>query len=143
MASLRPFVRSVAKLATRSIAGLELERHGRTIALVNAGVVRDAWFSYGSLLGAILRDFGVTRVLDVGANTGQFATMLRRYFRGPIHSFEPVSEVFGELARRAGGDPNWHVHPIALGASRAQRDIHISKLTDFSSLRTPNRYLSE
>jgi FkbM family methyltransferase len=64
-------------------------------------------------------------VLDVGANVGQYATMLRRAgYRGRIVSFEPVREPFERLRRAAAGDPEWHVHHYALGSSEGTAEIN-------------------
>jgi len=49
-----------------------------------------------------LRNLDVRTVVDVGANTGQFARQALEWFpRAQIVSFEPVSEAFEELGRLA------------------------------------------
>ena len=69
----------------------------------------------------------VDLVLDVGANTGQFASDLRKIgYSGPIHSFEPVPAVFETLAQNASRDPLWHVHPVGIGSAEGRLDIHVS-----------------
>jgi len=67
-------------------------------------------------LRRFIRHFGVNCVIDVGANAGQYATMLRKDvgFAGTILSFEPNPAVFAALERRASGDPRWHCHNVAL-----------------------------
>lgn len=81
----------------------------------------------------------VDLVLDVGANEGQFATMLRaKGYRGKIMSFEPVSAVFEILAAKASNDADWDVHNFALGASTQQSTINVSDLSVFSSLLSLN-----
>lgn len=56
-------------------------------------------------------------VIDVGANTGQFALELRNAgFPGRIVSFEPSSAAHSTLTERARRDANWMVAPrMALG----------------------------
>lgn len=76
-------------------------------------------------------------IIDVGANTGQFATMLRTIgYTGRIISFEPGSQAFAALARAAAKDPQWSIHNLALGAERGNVRLNISKATDFSSIRS-------
>lgn len=63
-----------------------------------------------------LESHRVNVVLDVGANSGQYATGLRKAdFEGRIVSFEPLSEPFSQLARRASTDPLWDCRACALG----------------------------
>jgi FkbM family methyltransferase len=56
-------------------------------------------------------------VLDVGANTGQFAEKLRDAgFHGRIVSFEPSTAAHSTLSKRARRDANWVIAPrMALG----------------------------
>jgi FkbM family methyltransferase len=55
-------------------------------------------------------------VLDVGANSGQYATGLRQAdFDGRIISFEPLSKPFARLARSSSADPLWDCRQCALG----------------------------
>ncbi|MEW2610681.1 FkbM family methyltransferase [Streptomyces sp. NPDC047880] len=66
-------------------------------------------------------------VLDVGANRGQYAAMLRRFgYRGRIVSFEPLHEPQRTLRRRAAADPLWTVSPYALGDSDRTVDINVA-----------------
>jgi FkbM family methyltransferase len=57
---------------------------------------------------ALMKRHGINMVLDVGANTGQYGTLLRSLgFRGRIVSFEPLSDAFAALQRTAAADPFW------------------------------------
>jgi FkbM family methyltransferase len=58
----------------------------------------------------------VDAVLDVGANSGQYATCLRQAdFNGRIISFEPLSGPFSRLAASSSADPLWDCRQCALG----------------------------
>ena len=75
----------------------------------------------------LLRVESIDKVLDVGANRGQYAQKLRRYgYRGEIVSFEPLTEAYGTLARRAAKDGFWSVHRLALGERTGTRVMHVS-----------------
>ncbi len=55
-------------------------------------------------------------VFDVGANSGQFATGLRRAaYKGRIISFEPLSGPSSLLESKASKDPLWDCQRYALG----------------------------
>lgn len=55
-------------------------------------------------------------VLDVGANSGQYATSLREAgFKDRIVSFEPLSGPFSRLVRCSAADPLWDCRQCALG----------------------------
>lgn len=87
-------------------------------------------------LNAVLGRAGVTLVLDVGANTGQYATGLRAWgYGGRIVSFEPLPEAHAALRRRAAADPAWEIAPpMALGAEAGESSLHVSAESDMSSL---------
>lgn len=77
-------------------------------------------------LSWITRDLAIDCVIDVGANRGQFGTRLRQAgFRGRIASFEPVSHLLTELRKVTAEDPDWYVHPYALGAESGEVEINV------------------
>jgi len=80
---------------------------------------------------------GVDRVLDVGANVGQYARRLRTHgWAGDILSFEPLPEAHAVLAEAARDDARWAVAPpAAVGAGAGRAPLHRSRETDMSSLR--------
>ncbi|ORW12153.1 FkbM family methyltransferase [Mycobacterium kyorinense] len=58
----------------------------------------------------------VNAVLDVGANSGQYASNLRKAgYEGRIISFEPLSDPFSILESRTSKDPLWECRRHALG----------------------------
>jgi FkbM family methyltransferase len=87
-------------------------------------------------LKSLLDHFGITLVLDVGANVGQYAGYLRDAgYEGRIVSFEPLSDAHAALTRRASGDTQWTVAPrMALGAQAGEIQINVSGDRDMSSL---------
>ena len=97
--------------------------------------------SLATHLAALLRLLEIDCVLDVGANRGQYARLLRRIgYRGRIVSFEPVPECFQQLRRYASGDTRWTAVPVALGAEDALLPLHVAAGTEFSSLRQTSDY---
>lgn len=87
------------------------------------------------LLKALNR-FNVDLVLDVGANTGQFASELfHRGFDGKIVSFEPLTSAHSRLIRNSRRSPAWIVHPrCAIGDRDGDTMINISGNSVSSSL---------
>lgn len=83
-----------------------------------------------------LSSHDVDCVLDIGANTGQYARAIRANgYTGQIVSFEPLSSVRAELERHAAGDANWTIAPqTAVGAQDGQVEINISGESDMSSI---------
>jgi FkbM family methyltransferase len=75
-------------------------------------------------------------VLDIGANTGQFAQQLRNDlgYSKQINSFEPLSSAFAGLQQAAKGDPDWQVFNFALGDAQAKQEINIAGNSFSSSL---------
>lgn len=84
----------------------------------------------------VLGHHGITLVLDVGANIGQYAQRLRRGgYAGRIVSFEPLTKAFHTLEAAAAGDPGWSLAPrLALGDSDVPVMLHVSAESDMSSV---------
>lgn len=79
--------------------------------------------------------YGVNVLLDVGANTGQYASLMRRLgYNGKIVSFEPLSSAYGELKMKTDLDIKWRAENFALGSIEENSIIHISGNSYSSSL---------
>lgn len=85
---------------------------------------------------------GVDCVFDIGANAGQYATVLRKAvgYRGLIISCEPIPDLARQLRKRAADDNAWHVEELAVTDFDGTTDFHIMRSDQFSSLGTP-RYV--
>jgi FkbM family methyltransferase len=96
-------------------------------------------------LAAVLGRFGITCVLDVGANCGQYGARLRDWgYRGGIVSFEPQALAHAALTRRAAADPTWRVAPrMALGERDGEVEIEVSAESDMSSILPQSALLRE
>jgi len=82
-----------------------------------------------------LRSYGVRTVLDIGANTGQFARQARSLFpRAKVFSFEPIPECLSGLAKTMKGDPEFTAVPFALGAEEGSSTLYCSSFSPSSSL---------
>ncbi|WP_322861314.1 FkbM family methyltransferase [Mycobacterium europaeum] len=69
----------------------------------------------------------VNVVLDIGANSGQYATDLRRAaYKGRIVSFEPLSGPFSDLERNTSKDPLWDCRQCALGDADGTISINVA-----------------
>ena len=99
-----------------------------------------AWFSQRSQIKSIFERHSIDLVIDVGANTGQFARGLRSHFNGEILSFEPVSDVFKGLQRASATDSKWQVVNMALGSSACERQIRVSSQSELSSFLVVSKY---
>jgi FkbM family methyltransferase len=75
-------------------------------------------------------------VVDVGANTGQFAHQCRAAgYKGEIISFEPSARAHAGLLRSAAEDPLWNVADrMALGAADGDIEINIAANSYSSSI---------
>ena len=119
------YVRRAAVSAVRSA----LRRTGRDIVRVPP-----SWASDDYVFRQIA-DLRPDVVLDVGANEGQFVCRLRAGgYSGKVISFEPQSEPFAALRTRAGLDPEWECHQLAVGDAAATLPMHVSAFSQSSSL---------
>ena len=92
----------------------------------------------------LINRHAIELVLDVGANFGQFGTMLRNEgYKGEIHSFEPVSKTFESLSAKCSGDHRWFVHQVAMGDVCGEKTIHVTESSNLSSFLEPNDFGKE
>ncbi len=90
-----------------------------------------------SLLG--LRSLDIRTIVDVGANTGQFATSFLDVFpRARILSFEPIPAAFRELSALAKREPRLTVYNLAVGDAEGQVQMveHVDNTVSSSLLKT-------
>ncbi len=93
----------------------------------------------------LLQHFKVDTLIDVGANTGQFAESMYDFgYKGKIISFEPVKGVYEQLVKRSRRYPNWTVADrMAIGATDGEIEVNVSESTVFSSiLKIKDEYVS-
>lgn len=87
-------------------------------------------------LAVSLHKFDIDLILDVGANTGQFAAEIREYgYKGRIVSFEPLSDAYAGLQKACTRDSLWKAHPrCALGDHEGEVEINIAGNSESSSI---------
>ena len=74
-------------------------------------------------------------VFDIGANTGQYATHLRKLgYQGQIISFEPLSKEFLKLKNKSKKDKKWLAFNFGIGDINKESLINISKNSLSSSI---------
>jgi hypothetical protein len=91
-------------------------------------------------LKALFEKLAIDCVLDVGANVGQYADLLRNAvgYRGLIISFEPVKQNFDLLSEKSKNDPGWYIHDFALGSEDTNRPINVMRAAALSSFLEPD-----
>jgi FkbM family methyltransferase len=92
--------------------------------------------STGAQLDRLLKHCHIDLVLDVGANSGQYAAGLRAHgYAGRIVSFEPLAAAHARLTAAARGDPHWSIAPrMALGDADGTVDLHVAANSFSSSI---------
>ena len=89
----------------------------------------------------LLRVHRIDTVLDVGANKGQFGSLLRKLgFKGMILSFEPITDTFNLLKKRSKHDADWHTYNFALGDAQGSLALNVLHGRGLSSFLEPNAY---
>jgi FkbM family methyltransferase len=86
-------------------------------------------------LERLLAALEIDCVFDVGANTGQYASMLRDYcgYKGLIISFEPTPNLAECLQTAAKTNPLWHIEPVALGRAKGELTFRTWKQSQSNS----------
>ena len=84
----------------------------------------------------VIEYHNIDTVIDIGANSGQFAQQLRNdiSYNGRIISFEPLRSAYILLLEKASKDPKWDVYNFALGDIEGKKVINIAENSLSSSL---------
>jgi len=117
---------------------------GRRVKNLLAGVLESRGYRVvpGDLPWAVphfahraILECGVSAVLDIGANVGQFAIDLRASgFAGRVVSFEPQAAAFAALSQASAADPGWECHRLGLASQPGRLAMHISAFSPSSSM---------
>lgn len=92
-------------------------------------------------LRRLLSVYGISNILDVGANRGHFGSACRKLgYDGVICSFEPLPSAFDILKQRACSDCRWNVFNVGLGTREETRTLHSHTKDVFSSLYEHNDF---
>jgi FkbM family methyltransferase len=82
-----------------------------------------------------LTKHSISSVLDIGANTGQFAQMIHKLLpNAVIFSFEPIDTCYQELIKNMADVPNFRAFNYALGDTDTNMQMHVKDFTPSSSL---------
>ncbi len=105
------------------------QRIKRVTRLFGVDIVKyNFYHSDAVLLQKVIREFRIATILDVGANTGQYALeRLDKGFKGKIFSFEPIPSVYSKLEQAAKKHPQWATYPLGAGSSETEMMINVSE----------------
>jgi FkbM family methyltransferase len=111
-----------------TLLGIHIVRKGTTWAIMEPEFLRH-----------FLAAFKIDCVFDVGANTGQYAEMLRDIgYSGLIISFEPNPDAASKLKEAARKEKNWVIKEVALDSQCRTVNFNVMKKSTFSSLHEPD-----
>lgn len=83
----------------------------------------------------LLERHAIDVIVDVGANAGQFAQILRAAgYRGRIVSFEPLPDAYRALQAASSADASWDTVNVALGDHAGEITINVSGNSQSSSV---------
>lgn len=91
---------------------------------------KDRWDSYSWLANE-----NIKTILDIGANTGQFASRIQKILPDvKIYSFEPLASCLEELKQNMKDVQNFQCFNYALGNENGKHIIYHNEFSDSSSL---------
>jgi len=83
-----------------------------------------------------LRKMEIKTILDIGANSGQFAKRIHEIFpEAKLYSFEPIRDCYEDLVNNFEGVQQFHAFNLALGNETGEVEMHRSEYSPSSSLR--------
>jgi FkbM family methyltransferase len=93
----------------------------------------------------VLINGGIQTILDIGANTGQFAKMIVHACPQlkTLHSFEPLAACHVSLRQALAGDPRHFIHGFGMGEKTESVLFNHAEFTPCSSMLTPKSLLTQ
>jgi FkbM family methyltransferase len=86
-----------------------------------------------------LKNMKIETILDIGANTGQFAKSMHELFpEAKLYSFEPLKDCYEELLVQFKNVPQFQAFNVALGDETGIVEMHRSEYSPSSSLLSMN-----
>lgn len=105
----------------------------RMLARFGYGLHPMTFFPMGRLM-KLFQTHDINLLLDIGANSGQFARNIQIYgYKGRIVSFEPVQSAYDELSKNAARQPGWTAVRMGIGDESGEMDINVSGAFTLSS----------
>lgn len=81
-----------------------------------------------------LKEMNIRTILDIGANEGQFALLMRKLLpKAKIYSFEPIPHCFEKLKINFKTDSNFEAFNVACGQEDSVMEMNINKFSPSSS----------
>ena len=117
---------NVTRLPSRAaLTTLNNAREDEKKARLEEEIIKSKW----------LKDLNIKTILDIGANTGQFATKIHTIFpESYLYSFEPLEECFQELINNFSDNELFKGFNIALGNEEGELTIHKNEYSPSSSI---------
>ena len=107
----------------------------RVIRKTGYDVIKCKYFKHEQEIEQLLNYLHIGCVLDVGANEGQYAKIIRiGGYKNRIISFEPIKEPFMKLKQISANDSLWDIYNIALGNFNGETEINIAGNSQSSSI---------
>jgi FkbM family methyltransferase len=120
-----------SRLLRKCTRAAQLIENPRLFSLRRCGGSVDIFLEFDHLWFHELR---INTVLDIGANTGQFALSIRALLpHARIISFEPLPDCFAELQRRMNGDAHFSALNVGLGDTSGDMNIERNEFSPASS----------
>lgn len=95
-------------------------------------------------LPKILAHYGIDTLIDVGANEGQFLSIIKESgFTGRTFSFEPIPAMAQMIVEKFKGDARTKIFNMALGESDSVLELNVYDSSVFSSFKTTNQFSKE
>lgn len=105
----------------------------RLFARFGYGIHPMTYFPNGRLM-KLFQTHDINLLLDIGANTGQFAMNIQIYgYKGRIVSFEPVQSAYDELSKNAARVSDWTAMHMGIGDEIREMKINVSGAFTLSS----------